>query len=325
MIDKKELFYWSPAVRWEIISGKLKIEKFNYGERFKVLFPEFYFYTEKGIVLEDLKEKFVEFDKRILESFINDLVKRRILVQNPLKVHELYYIQDRLYQNLYSEEIRYNAKALEKYKKEQLNREAVKEAISRIPLQPSNYPELIIERRTYRSFNEDKPVPFEVFSSILGVLKQVKDGEKIKYNYASAGGLYPVDVYVYVKRNRVETLKQGIYYYNPKHNEIALINDVSVIDDESHLFTNQSIFHTSAFSVFFFYNADVTMPKYSGMGYFYAGIDVGIMVATMTQIAELHSVGTCSIGDMNFEKIEEYFNLTQHQYHLHTVEFGLKP
>ena len=36
------------------------------------------------------------------------------------------------------------------------------------------------------------------------------------------------------------------------------------------------------------------------------------------------NIGHCSIGDMNFEKIESLFKLKENQVHIHTVEFGIK-
>jgi len=56
-MDTNKLLYWSPVFRWEIVDGCLKIELFNYGQQFSGLFPEFYFYTQKGILEEDLIEK----------------------------------------------------------------------------------------------------------------------------------------------------------------------------------------------------------------------------------------------------------------------------
>lgn len=66
------------------------------------------------------------------------------------------------------------------------------------------------------------------------------------------------------------------------------------------------------------------MPKYGGMGYYYACIDTGIMVEVLTQVAEENDIGLCSIGDMNFSKIEKYFDLSKNQVLLHIVEVGLK-
>lgn len=323
MENLDELLYWSPAVRWRTIDGCLKIEKLNYGRDFTSLFPDFYFLTQQGITEKDIKDNF-RFDEKLLDSFIKDLMKRRILVTGPLKVHELFFIQDRLYNNPYGEKITYNAEALESFKAEQLSREIIKTSFESIELKECAYPEDVVKRKTHRVFEEREKISFKQLSKVLGVYRQRNEDGRIKYFYPSAGGLYPIDIYLYVKYERVEGLKKGIYYYNPRKNTLELINDNVFINEDAHFFTNQDIFRSSAMSIFYIYNADVTMPKYSGMGYFYAGIDTGIMVEKITQIAEHENLGVCSIGDMNFDLIEKYFSLKKNQYHLHTLEMGLK-
>lgn len=72
---------------------------------------------------------------------------------------------------------------------------------------------------------------------------------------------------------------------------------------------NKDIFSHSAFSIYFIYDADVSMPKYGGMAYIYACIDTGIMVSLLTYIAEAEEVGSCSIGEMDYKKIKPLFPL----------------
>lgn len=324
MEQKKELLYWSPAVRWRIEDNKLKVEKFNYGEKMASVFPNFYYVTQKGVTQEDIVAEFHTFDSKLLHNFISDLRKRRILVSEPLSVHELYFMQDRLYENPYKKEIKYNANALEEFKKEQLGRNVVEQPLKTLPLSECEYSDTISNRKTHRVFNETKKISFQEISRLLGVFRQRNNETGVKYYYPSAGGLYPIDLYLYVKEERVEGVDKGIYYYNPRKNDIELVNGESTMEEDAHFFTNQEIFHSSAVSIFFIYDANVTMPKYSGMGYFYAGIDTGIMVQTITQVAQEQNIGVCSIGDMNFEKIKDYFMLKKEQYHLHTLELGIQ-
>ncbi|HHU52055.1 MAG TPA: AMP-binding protein [Firmicutes bacterium] len=173
-------------------------------------------------------------------------------------------------------------------------------------------------------FNQKDKISFPTFSRLLSVFRQIREENKIRYYYACAGGLYPIDIFVYVKENRVEGLEEGLYYYNPRENALYLVNN-DVITDQAHYFTNKAIYNSSAFSLFFIYNAEVTMPKYGADGYFYACIDTGIMVSTLTHVAEALNIGLCSIGDMMFDQIREKFNLAEEQVWIHTVEGGIKP
>lgn len=318
-------YYWSPAVRWEKTDTEVRIEIFSYKGDIADLFPGFYFITQKGIELSKLSEEFKELDSRKLNAFVNDLIKRRILIHSIATPQEVFYPQSYIFKNVYSENIKYDAEELKKFKNKQLNRRCESSMEDTVSLECAQLPEVISNRVTYRSFEQNRSISFNVFSKLLSVLRQERQGDCIRYCYASAGGLYPVDVYLYVKENRVENIKKGLYYYNPVGNELCSVNHDCIIPKEAHYFTNQNIFTGSAVSMFFIYNAEATMPKYGGMGYFYSAIDTGIMVSTLTTAAELNDIGVCSIGDMNFQKIEKFFKLNENQVWLHTVEIGLKP
>lgn len=320
-----EKYYWSPAVRWEIRADEVKIEIFSYKDFVVELFPRFYFLTQKGIGITELLGEFPRVDSRRLSRFVDDLIRKRILVNSILTPHEVFYSQGYLFQNDYSEKIVCDAVALEQFKKKQLQRNYAPQNSKSIDLKNEPLPEWLAKRRSYRTFNTEHKLSFKVFSRLFSVFKQIREGANIRYFYASAGGLYPIDIYVYVKENRVESVGKGLYYYSPVTNSLSLINENVTITKEAHYFTNQAIFEQSACSVFFVYNAEATMPKYGGMAYFYACVDSGIMVASLTAVAELHDIGLCSIGDMQFRKIEKYFQLNRNQVFLHAVEIGLKP
>ena len=72
-MDTNKLLYWSPVFRWEIVDGCLKIELFNYGQQFSGLFPEFYFYTQKGILEVSAKYCYAAHESRLHQ---NDRCKR---------------------------------------------------------------------------------------------------------------------------------------------------------------------------------------------------------------------------------------------------------
>ena len=126
------------------------------------------------------------------------------------------------------------------------------------------------------------------------------------------------------QENRIKEIPGGLYYYSPKLNCLQKIKKENVINEESQYFMNKDIFSHSAFSIYFIYDADVSMPKYGGMAYIYACIDTGIMVSLLTYIAEAEEVGSCSIGEMDYKKIKPLFPLTSNMSFLHSMEFGIK-
>lgn len=94
----------------------------------------------------------------------------------------------------------------------------------------SDLPSLVQNRKSTRNFDTSKMMNFSKFSRLLNVFKQSPIQEGIKYFYPSAGGLYPVNIYLYIKDGRVENLEEGIYFYNPHSHSINLLNRVKLAE-----------------------------------------------------------------------------------------------
>lgn len=326
-INNDTIYYWSPSIEWVLLNSNLKIEKFIYPEIYKSIFPQFYYITQNGISIKDIIVKINNMEEAKLRVFICDLIKKKILVTSLLSPHELFFSQKKLYESKFPKDIMYDPIQSENFKKMQLHRKLDKYSSNRyFQLEDNNYsiPDLIKKRRTIRKFNEKKLISFNDFSTALSTFKQIKNGENIVYNYPSDGGLYPIDIYLYIKANRIENMEEGLYSYSPSEHKLYLIDNDAQITDESQFFINKNIFNSAAFTVYFIYNSDVNMPKYHEMGYYYACIDVGIMVEAFNLVCETLNFGLCSIGDMQFSKIQKYFNLDKTQIYLHEVEVGIK-
>jgi SagB-type dehydrogenase family enzyme len=317
--------FWSPSVRWQYENDKLKIEKYIYANIFFTLFPDFYFLTQRGIFESNLTAHFDFFNKKLLKMFINDLLNKKLLVNTILSPQELFFTQNRLFEHNYGKTLIIDAAQQAAFKKQQLNRDYFPDCQNAVSLESGKtYCEYLVGRKSVRKFDADSKISFSDFSFLAGTYGQLYENGEIRYLYASAGGLYPVDIYYCIKDGRVENIESGIYYYDPVRNRLVSISPKRAVPKEAHYFTNQDIFADSAFSIFYFYNAEVSMPKYGGLGYYYAMIDTGIMVATYNLNAESRHIGVCSIGDMNFDCIRELFKLKSNQIYLHTLEVGLK-
>ncbi|TKI55483.1 SagB/ThcOx family dehydrogenase [Brevibacillus antibioticus] len=318
-------YFWSPSVRWEQQGEEICIESLSYSGTVLALFPTFYYLTQKGIKIPDLISSFPQVNPNHVADFVRDLITNRILVHSLLTPQEIYYPQEHLIFHPYSPETFLDPAKYEAFRQEKLSRSFPQTSQTNVPLAESVFPEVITNRRTCRHFEEKKKVSFDTFSSLISVFKQYRCENEIHYYYASAGGLYPIDLYIYIKDHRVENVKAGLYYFNPIENILQMVSNTCVITEDAHYSMNKEIFQSSAFSIYLIYNAEVTMPKYGGMGYFYAGIDSGIMVQLLTHVAGMHQVGVCSIGDINFRRIQKYFKLSPRQVLIHSIEVGLQP
>lgn len=323
MTQKK--IYWAPGREWQIVDGELEIAPYVFHGQMAELFPKFYFQLCKGSKLEEIEKAFPEYSKIKLKKFVHKLYSLGILTDQVQTTTEVFALQEKLFQSEqeYSKDYFLDKDCLAQFVEQQLSREMWSQG-QEIELTHSELPETWSKRRSTRKFRMDINVSFEQFSSIFNALKQRRENEHRSYYYPSAGGLYPIDCYVYVKENRVEQVERGLYYYNPVKHTLNRISNGNTFQREMHYFLNKDIFETSAFSVYLFYNAAVTMPKYGAKGYYYGLLDAGIMVGLLNEEAVRNGMGICSIGDMRFEEIEEEFQLNTYQKYLHCVEFGLK-
>lgn len=319
------LLFWSPIVNWKSTQTGIQIgEKIYKQDVYNNLMPELYFLAQDGITYTEIIEHFDHIHKTDLSVAIQELKSKKVLIDSILDVEDLFSCQDKLFQHTYGDDLLFKEEVYKKFKNEQLSRSL---SYKGEPIRLGYYdgfPSNFTDRRSSRMFNQESEIPFETFCAVLNAFRQNGKNETKTYFYASAGGLYPVDVFIYVKKERVENISEGLYYYNPVKNIIVPVDRNNKITADAHYFTNKEIFGQSAFSLFFIYNAEVTMPRYSGAGYLYSLIDTGIMVATFTQVCQLMNLGACSIGDMNFDKIRPYFKLSNNQKLIHTVEVGLK-
>ncbi|HEC84379.1 MAG TPA: SagB/ThcOx family dehydrogenase, partial [Thioploca sp.] len=203
-------------------------------------------------------------------------------------------------------------------------------AQSRIPLPKPEFDDTrsaaYLERQSYRQF-VDEPIPFEQFSQFLSGLLQMKiEGSPLpKYRYPSAGNLYPVQTYLYVKPERVAGIDGGIYYYHPGEHQLVLLQAGSVIEDNvygEYGGTNQSIFAQSAFALFLIGQLSAITPMYGEWARDFCLLEAGYISQLLMEIAPKHKLGLCPIGYLDFAGIKDFFALEESQILLHSFLGG---
>jgi amino acid adenylation domain-containing protein len=317
-------YYWSPIVHWKKLNnGTITINNHIHSSTVGELFPQFYFILQEGATVRQIIDHFTMSEESVIRDILLDFIDKKIITNSILAPENLFSSQNRLFDNSFDETIVLNATKYNSFKKEQITRNLHSGTIEVDLEHDIAFENLFQKRRSFRKFETGKSIPKIDFSKLLSVFKQYEINNQLYFNYASAGGLYPIDIYLYIKEGRIEQFDKGFYYYNPVKHKLVKLNNKNVGAD-IHFPGNQKIFNSSAFSVFFVYNAEVNMPKYGGMGYYYAVLDTGIMVGTMTQAAEQLNIGLCSIGNLVTEKIKTYLPLKETQVLFHTIEVGIK-
>lgn len=237
-------------------------------------------------------------------------------------VHSIFDEQGRIYDHghEYDKTIFVDKERIDEYKARVITRSIVTEEESeKVMLLEEDFAKEYRQRRSTRKFDEKRSICFNDLNKLLSVLTQTD----LKYCYPSAGGLYPIDCYLSIKKNRVENIDGGTYYLNPTKKELVLLSK-KIISSDAHYFSNTDIFNGSAFSIHLVFNANVSMPKYGGMAYNYAIIEAGIISELLTIQAEKVGIGSCIIGDMDSAKITDMLGLQSDHKYLLTIEYGYK-
>lgn len=319
-------FYWAPNVRWKTNDCELMIETIVFKGKYYTLFPEFYFLCSEGTTLERLVHSFPDYSRLSLINFITKLQHLNILIDRIQSPSEVFFSQERLFsvKNVTDYDYFMSSNNVDAYRNKCLQREVAVTGTKDYSVNSSKeLGEVYTKRRSVRKFNINKLISVEQFEFVLESISQRHTNQGYNlYPYPSAGGLYPIDCYILIKENRVHGFEPGLYYFNPILKKLTKISMGEGIDKKCHYSINKDIFSTSAFSMFLFFNAEVSMPKYQGKAYLYGLLDAGIMIGYLNLAATEVGLSCCCIGDMKNCLFQKTFQLTDEQIFLHCIEFG---
>ncbi len=158
---------------------------------------------------------------------------------------------------------------------------------------------VIAKRRSVRAYT-DEDLSQNNLSQLLWATQGVREtiqGSYVNFKFRtapSAGGLYPIETYIYV--NRVEGLKKGIYHYVVGDHELELIKEGDFARDVQKGALDQKIAHDAA--VVFIWSAvfDRSKWKYLQRAYRYVFLDAGHIAQNLALAAEALNLGSCQIG-----------------------------
>jgi amino acid adenylation domain-containing protein len=192
-------------------------------------------------------------------------------------------------------------------------------ALPSVTLNQSAY----LARQSYRHF-QPMPVALDALSTLLASLQPmtVPSAPLPKYRYGSAGSLYPIQCYLYIKPDRVVGLEGGLYYYHPLEHRLILLTTKVEIDQTLHGGINQMIFAESAFSLFLISQMSAIEPMYGQMSRDFCLLEAGYISQLLMDEAHHHDIGLCPIGGLQFEPIRHYFELSDDQEMLHSFLGG---
>lgn len=319
--------FWSSTASWCVQpDGKLRIKQFVFPPAYAGLFPDFYFLASAGVTFGQLAMSLKDsMDRAAFTAFVKYLYDNAVLVDSMETVQSLFKNQGYIYQGNHPQGPGFLADPddLRQYTQEKALRYRAIESSSSYDLkEDSDLDPWLEKRKSIRAFDTTRMIQFSQLSQLLYAISCRKNS--IYRYYPSAGGLFPIDVYIVVKDGRVEGVEGGIYLYNPFHHRLQRINGEIPDFITAHYGVNKGIYLTSAFSIYFFYSAGVSAPKYGGLGYYYSIIESGIIAQLLTCQGERIGISNCIIGNMEFKTVQSSFGLERDQLYLFCTEFGLR-
>lgn len=312
---------------WNFKESEVIIGKYHYYGKIIKFFKEIYYFFLEGRTRKEFCREFDNISYQTKNSLVDSFLERNILTYYLNDITDIFYKQECIYNNNFNKKNFEDVFQQQKYLMEESQNRIATMNLSKEYINldiTGNNNKFLYNRRTIRNFNADKKISRIQLSKLLDVLMIKEDNGINKGNYPSAGALYPLDIYLYIKENRVENIPGGIYYLDVFKNRLVLVNDKCKITPEVHFGNNKNVFENSAISIYVIYNGNVSMPKYGGRAYFYAIVEAGIILECLSLIAEEEGMGSCIIGDMMFSKIEELFHLRNNCKWIISMELGLK-
>lgn len=138
--------------------------------------------------------------------------------------------------------------------------------------------------------------------------------------YPSAGGLYPVQAYLYLSRNGID-MNRGLYLYDFEEGFVrqVITPDLALIYKA---FESHSLVEDSGAVVVLVANLEVSQRKYSNRSYRYACLEAGHIAQNFYQQVKPLELSACEYGGFCDEIIAQHFNLADTQLPITTLLLG---
>ena len=178
------------------------------------------------------------------------------------------------------------------------------------------------QRRSHRAWSTET-VPLKKIAAVLATLDQQLIDGRPKYKYASAGSLYPVQCYVYIKEGRVEGVDGGLFYYHPERRELINLHHGQCLSPDLLPGVNRPLAQECAFQIFLVANLDAIEPIYKQHGLNLCMLEAGLMTQLIEQEAASQGIGMCQTGGFNIAPVAEYFQMNFKYALIHALVGGM--
>jgi len=178
----------------------------------------------------------------------------------------------------------------------------------------------LLQRRSIRSYTGESLTLPEV-SQLLWATQGITDDRGFR-TAPSAGGLYPLEVYVVA--GNVENLAPGVYRYKPDSHELIPIIAGDRRSELADAALEQSWVKEGAIVIVFAAVYERTTGKYGERGIRYVHIEVGHAAQNLCLQATAIDLGVVTVGAFHDERVVELLNLPGDEQPLYIIPVGKK-
>jgi SagB-type dehydrogenase family enzyme len=178
----------------------------------------------------------------------------------------------------------------------------------------------LLARRSVREYSGE-PLTLEEVSQLLWAAQGITDARGYR-TAPSAGGLYPLEVYIVV--SNVEDLPPGIYHYLPEGHELELIAEGDFREELTEAALSQSWVREGAMSIVITAIYERTTGKYGERGIRYVHIEVGHATQNLCLQAVAMGLGLVTIGAFHDEDVAELLGRPADENPLYVIPVGRK-
>jgi amino acid adenylation domain-containing protein len=167
----------------------------------------------------------------------------------------------------------------------------------------------VLSRQSYRKYAE-RQLTSEVFGRLLGCLQSMpmEDLAVPKRAYPSAGGLYPVHLYLQVKPRSIEGLDGATYLYDPFSHGLIPTTGLGV---RTEVFgeANRPIAEAASFTVFLIAHLSEISPLYGAWSRDACLLEAGSISQMLAQSGAEINIGSCVFGSVDGLDLEASLGL----------------
>ena len=180
--------------------------------------------------------------------------------------------------------------------------------------------EALLHRRSIREYTNE-PLTLEEVSQLLWAAQGItaKWGGRTA---PSAGGLYPLEVYVAV--GRVQGLNPGVYKYEPRGHKLNKIGVKDVRGELVKAALGQTWVGEGAIDIVITAVYERTMKKYGERGIRYVHMEAGHAAQNIYLQATALNLGMVVVGGFYDDQVKEVMSLAENETPLYVIPVGRK-